>query len=650
MLNNRLLTTIAILFLTVFVLFMAFGAFSGILLAGDVENLRENAESIGSLGSSISGAALEISDTAVSAVKNLYRSAQVKNIPIDSSLKPSADAQTDLSREGESASTLLSTAETRRIAIVAPPEDESLQRAEEWCVYAKARYRVFDALPAVEELDGYSAVIFASPAVFEGAAETLKTYSESGITMLFAGIPEFSALSADAELMDILGIESAVSESYPIDGIHIFADFYLSKERIYTKDDYFGKEDDMPEEIPYYTLRAGYEVYAAAEINDYVALGLTADRLPPLLWRTVTGNSQVFVIGSPLFMGDALMGTISALLTRASSVAVYPIINAKTITLLSYPWLSMENAEEIASIYGHKPDTLSLNIMWPGIIQALYGYGQNTNLFIAAQVDYSSLSDESQSEMLTDYFAKEIMKRLGTISLSLAQRSNESAERVIMRNEEFFAKYLPEYAFTTVYSGGFSPSELLPYIKKTSGILSKVKCVFTSEAKSRTVSYIDDDVLSVRLFSNGLRYEAQDDINMLSLSTALGLASQYVSFNGTLYPKTEEDAWNTQSITWSSGTTYFNDLSALDYVTVFELEDRARAFLQLDYSYLIGDGKLKLVSSAESGYFVVRLFTDEITDISGGEYEQLTDSSYLIKAKGSEVTIQTKPKNELKFN
>ncbi|MDD2647236.1 MAG: hypothetical protein PHI27_02700 [Eubacteriales bacterium] len=645
MLNNRLLTTIAILFLTVFVLFMAFGAYSGILLSGDVENLRENAASIGDSASAVGASALEIADAGITAVKNLYRQTQTQMNMTDFISLGTIGAGTEASGATESESALFSSPLTRRIAIVASADDESASRVLEWCVYTKSRYRVFNALPDASELDGFSAVIFVSPSLYEGASDALYAFAESGITMLFAAIPEYSVIASDEKLRDLLGIASAVSGNYPVDGVHIYNDFYLSKERIYTRDDYFGNEDDMPEEIPYYTLRAGYEVYAAAHIEDFAARGLTNDVLPPLLWRTVTGLSQVYVVGSELFSGDALIGTMSAMLSRASSVSVYPVVNAKTVSIISYPWLSMENVSEIASIYGHKPDTLSLNIMWPGIVQALYGYGQNTNVFISAQQDYSSLSDESQSAMLTDYFAKEIEKRLGTISLSLMQLSDESLDAVVKRNEEFFAKYLPKYRFTTLYAGGFRPEELLSYIGKSGSLLEKVKCVFTSDDKSAFLSYIGEDTLAVRLFSNGLNYEARDDISMLSLSTALGAMSQYVSFSGTLYPKTEEDAWNAQSIRWSSGTTYFNDLSAFDYVSVFGMEDRARAFLDTDYSYSLGGGRVRIKRSGEGEYFVVRLFTDEITGISGGEYESLTDSSYLVKAEADEVVLETKPKH-----
>lgn len=612
-LSLRTLWTILTLFAVIFILFMSLTIYSTILISDDFENegvVRDPKKTLSEISEALD-------------IENL--------------------------RQSDSSAENLSASGARSVAIVRTIEDgAAAESAKQWSIYSKLSYRVFDGFSSAEELSGYDIAVFDRCPTDVAQVKELEKLCESGATLVFCELCDIGYISNSPKLRGILGIETVENQAYEIDGVHLYGDFYLSTDRLYVDDDYYGDEDDMRLTIPYFTLKAGYEVYAAAVLDDQDELGIANEKLPPLLWKTTYKNSQVCVINSPVFAGEPLIGTLTAFISRTSrdGVYIYPVVNAQTNNIMGYPWLQQENDDALYGIYGHESDTLSRSVLWPGVVQTLYVYHQTADFYVSAHTDYYSEPIAKESNMAS-YSIRQIHKTLGTLGLSLKQRSQAPLSEVIKENEEFFAQTAPSWRFSSVYAGGFTLEELKPYLNEKDGILGDVSMVLTDKLPGEPIiSVVNDDVVALGLTSYGFKHEAQDDITLLATETALGLDNQYIDMDRVMYPSDSDDYWNNLSIDWSSAATYYNDFKEFDFVLATELEDRVRNLLLTDYSYETSADKIeiKLDKPQESAaYLIVRMFTTKPVKVEGGEIKQLTDSSYLLKAESDTVTIAQEP-------
>jgi hypothetical protein len=525
----------------------------------------------------------------------------------------------------------------RRAAIIAPEDAGVLT---EWCAYGKYAYRVYDALPPASDLAGYDVLLFGDGAVSSPDLAALEACADLGIPMVFAELPDYEALASDPDLADFFGISTCVSPSYAIDGVKIFADFFLSGERIYERGDDYGETDDMSVSIPYYRLRAGYELYAVAVLEDQA--GIENEDLPSLLWRTHTGSSMVFCINGDVFRGERMLGVLTAFLSQSTDAYLYPVVNAQAIVLVNYPYFADENAEAMMDRYSRTARGLSSDILWPNIVKVVKNYGAKFNFFLAPQLNYSD-AREPETGDVTRYW-KDINLLSGAVGLSLSQVSDADLADVLARDEAFLKSVVPDYAFTAVYAGDFSGEAVCALIDSgEGGLLKSVSLILTDFSENRPIFRVSGGgALSVSVTQDGYLHESGDDIQMLALETALGISTQKVDLIRAFYPSGDLDDWSRLSRLWSEGNTFFSDFRAFDMVSVYDMEDRVRAFLALNYSYE-RDGEAIAVSidhlSGEA-YFVLRLSGEEVKAVTGGTFEHLTDTAYLIRATQKDVSIR----------
>ncbi len=613
--SKKVLFTILTLFFVIFFLFMSLTIYGNIL--ADEDFINEHA--LSEIKDSISGAlnAKDPNDNISSAVGEINISGRL------TACKPEC------------------------VAVISNHGDNSVANSvSAWCVLYKYRCKIFDYWPDATELNGYDIIVSDDIPLSADDVKKLDGICEAGIDVIITRISSMKALNDSAALRNILGIKEIVADEYEIDGVHLYGGFYLSSDRLYHDDDDYGENDDMRLKIPYFTLRAGYEVYATALLDDQEELGILNEEMPPLLWRTATGDANVFVINSNVFSGEALNGTLTAFISRASQTFVYPVANAQMNCIFNYPWLLAENNDELARIYGHRAYTLSSSVLWPNMVQTIYNYHQTADFYVSAQTNYDAAAD-NENEM-AEYAIKQIRKLLGTMGLSLKQTSKQPLESVLERNSEFFKQKVPSWRFTSVYCGDFRPSELEPYLADRDGFLGNVSTVlYDRKDGDPLISSLNDNVLLLGLTSYGFRHEALDDIILMSNETALALDMQYIDMDRVLYPEKDDDYWNKLSIDWASAVTYYNDFKQFDFVLADEMESRIRGLLSCDYNYAEAGDVLTIksagIKSGESAYFIIRMFGKVPDTVSGGKLTKLSDTSYLLEVQADEVVITERP-------
>ncbi|HZJ76831.1 MAG TPA: DUF2194 domain-containing protein, partial [Oscillospiraceae bacterium] len=528
----------------------------------------------------------------------------------------------------------------RAALIVSGPKDTMADMFEEWCFYNKYRYKVFMELPSVEEIQTFDVVLFGEPILGEESLEVLEGYGTTGVPIIFTRLPSFQTLDQYPQLADFFGIKKCVNSHYQIDGIKIFADFFLSRERIYVDDDHYNKKDDMTFELPYYTLRPGYEVYAVGVLQKQ---GQIKDEdLPPLLWRTYSDSSLVFVVNSEIFSGKSMLGIITAFLSQAYEVYIYPVVNGHTVAILNYPNFADENNHEIMTRYTRTPRSFKWDILWPNITKVLKNYDQSYDFFALPGLNIAE-DVFLHSEDVSAYW-KEIVKLGGTVGLSLKELSAVPLDQILAFNGDFFQEILPDYQFTALYGGDFSLAELALYFKnQLSPPFEDVSLVLANfQEGERFFQYLDDKVLALLITGNGYKHENSDDLQMIALETALGFCIQQVDIARALFPERDEDNWNLLAERWSAVKTYYNDFQAFDGTSIYELEDRVRQFLALNYHWKAEKNQVEIGidNLQKEAWFILRIHNAEIEDIAGGIYKKISPGAYLIHAEKTNVTIE----------
>lgn len=534
-----------------------------------------------------------------------------------------------------------------RAAIVVSPEDSRTNLLKEWCVYNKYRYRVFTQLPNADLLSNYDTVLFGEVNLTGQNLNTLEQYAATGIPMIFTQLPPYETLAAYPKLADFFGIKTCVSPSYPLDGVKLFGDFFLSKERLYTDNDFYGETDDMAISVPYYTLRAGYEVYAVAILEQQGKI--KNEELPALLWRTYTGSSLVFVVNSDVFLGERLLGVITACLSQAYPCYLYPVVNAQTILLLNYPFFANENTDAIMERYSRNTRMFCRDVLWPNVVEILRNFGRSCNFFVAPQLDYADGEMPLDDDVVA--YWKEIKKLSGVVGLSLGQVSSAALGDVLTSGEAFFQTALPKYRFTALYTGAFPADALRARLDEgQTSLLRHVTLMLSAFQENRRLfEFINQDVLSVMTTASGYQHESMDDIQMIAFETALGLCTQQVDFSRVLFPQGSGDDWSKLSRVWSAGDTYYNDYRQFDSTSVLEMESRIRNFLALNYSCEQTGNKLQIQIGNFNGeaWFVLRIHNAKIKNMTNGVAKRLSDTGYLICAKQASVTIELQKTNVL---
>jgi hypothetical protein len=534
-----------------------------------------------------------------------------------------------------------------RVAILSESKEDTMAKLlVEWCVYSKFLYKIYTLLPEKNEIAEYDLILFGDITIAQEDYELLNEYADLGKTMIFTGLPDYQVLSLNRDLAAFYGIKDTVAEDVTVDGITIFSDFMINEERNYKKGDFYGEEDDTQLNMPYYSLAPGYEVYGVGVLDKQDEQGIKDKDLPPLLWRTTTKNSVVFVVNSDIFQGMSILGVLTGFMSHEGECYLYPIVNAQTISVLDYPYFSNENNETMQQLYSRTSESVARDLLWPNVVQILKNYGTSFSFFAASQLDY--LDDVSAKNDYIDFYLREISKLPGDMGLSLDQFSQTDLEDLISKNETFFQSFLPDYKFTALYAGAFSTEEVkqslnLDFLKNITLVMSD----YTSG--DSLISYLKDGVLSVKFNQNGYQHETMDDLQMICIENVLGMCNMKADIGQAIYPQSSEDQWNYLSLKWSKGNTYFNDFTQFDMVSIYELEKRIRRFLALDYTYeYLGDDiNIHIDHFDEEAYFILDIKNRSIVSADNASAKRISTSSWLIKATGAEVNIHTKDDNYL---
>lgn len=533
------------------------------------------------------------------------------------------------------------------LAIIAQDEDDNdMKLLIEWCQYQKYLYKIYTLLPSIEEIEDYAMILFGNIKLSESDVDILYTYADMGKTMIFTKLPDYKLIKSNQKLADFFGIAATLSEKVIADGFKIFAGFLIGGERVYQKGDFYGDKDDTQISLPYYKLSPGYEVYAVGLFDDQKEIGIENKDLPPILWRTKTKSSFVFVNVSDIFSGPNLLGILTGFMAREKECYLYPVVNAQTISVVDYPYFSNENKTILEGIYSRSAEHLARDILWPNIIRILKNFGSSYNFFAASQLDYDD--DYGSSIDYLEFYFREVHQLPCNIGLSLNQISKADLNNIIDENSKFFKQHIPDYQFRALHLIEFDEDEIKE--KLDHELLKNISLIMSDYKQGdRLIELIDDYILSVKFNLYGDRHETLDNLFMNSIENALGMCNMKVDISPVIFPKDTYDQWNNLSLIWSRQNTYFKDYYYFDMVSISEMEKRVRRFLDLDftYEYNVNDINIQISNFDEEAYFILCIYDKTIDYVLNGEANEISANTYLIKATDINVKVGLKDLNIL---
>jgi len=510
-------------------------------------------------------------------------------------------------------------------------DNEDTSVYEEWCVYRKMQYRVIDSFtPCADEIPDY--IVVGRFDYTENDTEIFRSYLENGTNIIFTQMPDYQNVTGDKDYMELLGILKCRQENVNVEELHIFNDFFVSKERIYSNRDFYGDKNKFKMEIPYYELRAGYQVFAQAKIKDTEYLDY-----PPVLWRTYTDNGYVFVVNTDVFEGKGVIGLLTAFVSQCESYDVYPVVNAQTVSVINFPVMNNENEELFEATYDRDMHSFSRDILWPGISTILQNYNKSYNFFMAAKLDYSTEKMSNNPDL--GYYYSEIVSKLGTLGVSYDQVSDVSLSTINETVKSEIQKEVEEYNQIAAYVPESALGEE-DCVKN-----GKSNIILTDMSDERPIIEKEEDgTIRTCFTSSGVDHNIRQDLSLVGIETALGLDMQSTNIKEVLF-KNDDTYWEKVSSTWASETTYIKDFEEFDTVSVEESMGRISNFLVIDYkTERLADNSISvhITSDSNSGYFVVRLWNEQITGMSSGSFEKVNDTTYLISVVDKDTVIYTK--------
>ncbi len=520
----------------------------------------------------------------------------------------------------------------------------------QWALYSKRNFMECPDIKkfSVQKNGVPEFVIVDSASVdFDKDLGPFKALVDSGVSMVFANLPDTQTISDSEELRDFFGISVVRDGKITVDGMKLFSGFLLGGEVIYepTKESE-EKRQDLDLTMPWYSLSGGTKTYMVGLLDDYFDedYEYKNDMYPAVIWRNSKGEGQIFCINGDYLSDTMGIGILSACIYELSSYQLYPVVNAQNTLLASFPVLTDENSEEMMELYSRHSIAFQSEVAWPTLI----GFREKNDLkytcLLSPKYNY-----EDEGEPSFDYYSSflklfnEEEAEIGA-SLQYKEGSTDLNEKVLSDQE-----YYDELNLKYTYTSAFIYLDDLDEIKDAldTSYLKNVRTIACDEdVRVPILSYLTDDITLQSLTSNTKDFFYSRDLCLKSVETALGYDNAELNIGEILWPEDDSDRWEVVYNDMSSSlSTYWKPFRVFDQTTLTESDKRVRTFLNLNCSSLKSGDEIILNiegRGSDTAYFILRTHGDLIESIEGGTYEKIEDYAYLISADEDTVKICVK--------
>lgn len=507
--------------------------------------------------------------------------------------------------------------------------------------YIKRGYKISTTASAVNasDLRGVKTAIITTPDLNSVGDMTLLMNSvRHGINIFFAALPQEGSDNYD-NFCEAMGIVSRTGEA-TIAGFQAFEGFLVQKGDIVCNE-YPLTVDDIRIDATCRTYIFEYSPDPNADQSQMV----------PIMWRTMYGDGQVFVLNADFMEHNYGVGLCIAVIAGMEPEFAYPIINAKVNYIDSFPFLSYENGDSMMRFYNRDSQAFIKDQVWPNLVTMMKDSDLKfTGLYYAYITDASRESNRLNTETLS-YFKKQFSKygcEFGFGGYHKDTLSGKDLEQEAMETSYNQFKYnMGNYNILTYkYSTDISQAvqtDILRKLRKTSVYVSKLDVEEGSTEYQAPLSFADSNIVNVPVICEEVAPSFEDYWKACNMASGIGLSTHYFDMYDVITNT------NNYSLEWM---TYAQDLakefnllnrgiSWLTERTASQAGYRAKRFLCVEPKFDFGKKSLKITCDNfdDSATFIVKTTKKIKPDDARFIATKLSNGFYMVEVFKPEVTI-----------
>ena len=524
------------------------------------------------------------------------------------------------------------------VGLVGEEDEACLSVGNSWCAAQKREYCYYKNLEeAVGDENGAGFLIIDGTSLeSEEDVRNLEELSVQGRHVVVSQLPDTETLEENEGLLRTLGILEIVEDAVSVDGFKLFAGLVIGGETVYM---------DYRQDMPYVRLDDSVTAYAVAQSEDNWIQDVDNEDLPAIIWRYAPGEGKVYVVNGDYLTGQTGAGLLTGFAADCEELYIYPVVNAQVSVVENYPVLADENSELMEREYGQESSIVFRDILWPSIVAVFYDTEDALTVTSALRLDYSK--DGELNDSLLQYYFEQITKETGEIGISGYQESDIPLEDKLKQDLEIYEEVLPDYVIRTFQAGGLEEEDYEEFVGE-GRLLSDVDTVLTDydeNSQDMFFSYLDNEVIQLPIYMDSQVMENEDDFRSRCLQTAYGYYGTAIDTAKVIYPESVEDSWNIMSNVWSRNyRPYRVPFECFEKTTATEADRRVRNYLALDYETERIEDTIRLNTDSPDGdcYFIIRLHGEEISEITGGTYEEIENGWYMLTVTetSAEITLE----------
>ena len=536
---------------------------------------------------------------------------------------------------------------TETVVYVGSDETAPAGIVRQWCNYTKRRVVQYSALEDYRSAEDEPVLlcVAGSEITTEEEVSLLCALADEGKSIVFCDLPKASVMKRLPELCALLGIREVTADKVELTGIKLFSGFLLGGEAIYQAETEKEQEmQDLTLSVPWYLTLGGTKTYMVGLLEDDE---IENEVLPSLIWRNSYGDTQVFAVNGTYMYDQTGLGILSGIMYELQSYELYPVINAQNLSVVNFPDFAVENAEEIMGIYERDLRLLQRELLWPELIAATSKGNYLMTCFVTPQLDYTVQSALYPGDV--SFYLRQFREQSAEAGLSLDYLQGADLRETVEADQAFFDDVGSAYTCGAAYVnsrdmdalGALLDTDMLENVKTLTGV---------RDGGEPIISYYSDSVLDQGITADGFSHTYSQDLRVRALETALGYSNILLDMRHVAWPEEDEPHWELLYEAFSSNIdTYWKPFSAFEKTTISESDDRARAFLAMDYEAVRTDDSIVIDIPERSGecWFLLRTHSESVSDMTGGSWKKLEKGAYLICAEEDTVEIILEPDNQM---
>ena len=508
--------------------------------------------------------------------------------------------------------------------------------------YAKKGYKVSSTAFSLNANDfrDVKAIIVTTPDL-ESIGDMILTMNavNHGINIFFAALPQEGSDNYD-NYCEAMGIVSRTGES-SIAGFQAFEGLLAQKGDIVC--------NDYPMTVEDIRIDATCRKYIFEYSPDPNADQST---MVPLMWRTVYGEGQIFVLNADFMEHKYGMGLCIAVLAAMESEYAYPIVNAKVNYIDSFPFISYENGDAMMRFYNRDSQAFIKDQVWPNLVTMMKDSDiKFTGLYYAFITDANRESNNFNLDTLS-YFKKQFSKYgcefgFGGYHKDLLNDKELEKEAMDASYSQFKHNMGNYNLLTYKYSNSISQAvqaDMLRKLRKISVYVSKLDTEEDSNEYQAPLGFAQSNVINMPVICEEVEPSYQDFWKACNMASGMGLFTHYFDMYDVI---TNTSNYSLEWMTYSQNLAKeFNLLnrgtSWLTERTSAQAGYRAKRYLCLMPEITFSENELtiKCDNFDDSAAFIVKTTKKIKPDDAKFTATKVSDDFYMVEILKPEVTIQ----------